>query len=114
MTEQPERKRPRLRSRAEADALAAEYEASGLSRQEFCQQRQVAFQTLARYLSQRRKPLATAVPAGSARLVRVQMEPSKKAEGELTVIVPGGRQIVGRRGFDAGLLPQLVAVLEQT
>jgi hypothetical protein len=114
VTEQPGGKRSRLRSRAEADALAAEYEASGLSRQEFCQQRQVAFKTLARYLSQSRKRLAAAVPAASARLVRVQVEPPKKAEGELTVIVPGGRQIVVRRGFDADLLQQLVAVLEQT
>lgn len=113
MAEQEVRKRARTRSRAEADALAAEYEASGLSRQEFCQQRQVAFKTLARYLTQRRKRRAAAAPAGSARLVRVQVE-SPPAEGELTVIVPGGRRIAVPRGFDEDLLRQLLTVLEQS
>lgn len=113
MTEQPDRKRARTRSRAEADALAAEYEASGLSRQEFCQQRQVAFKTLARYLTQHRKRRAAAAPAVSSRLVRVQVEPPPPAAGELTVLVPGGRRIAVKSGFDAALLRQLLAVLEQ-
>ena len=113
MTEQLAEKRSRTRSRAEADALAAEYEASGLSRQEFCQQRQVAFKTLARYLTQRRKRIASAAPAISSRLVRVQVEPPQEAPGELTVIVPGGRRLAVKPGFDAVLLRQLLAVLEQ-
>ena len=112
MSEQPDRQRVRTRTRAEAEALAAEYEASGLSRQEFCQQRQVAFKTLARYLTQRRKRLAT-MSSESARLVRVQCQPPPRTEGELTVMVPGGRRIVVPRGFDPDLLRQLLAVLEQ-
>ena len=112
MTEQKVQTRARTRSRAEADALAADYEASGLSRQEFCQQRQVAFKTLARYLTQRRKRLA-AVPSESTRLVRVQVKPPQGTEGELTVMVPGGRRIVVPRGFDSDLLRQLLVVLEQ-
>jgi hypothetical protein len=113
VTDQPEKKSARQRSRAEADALAAEDEASGLSRQEFCQPRQVAFKTLARYLTQRRKRLAVAVSSGSSRLVRLPVEPRKEAERELTGIVPGGRRIAGPRGFDKDLLRQLLAVLEQ-
>jgi hypothetical protein len=97
----------------EADALAAEYEASGLSRQEFCQQRQVAGKTLARYLTQRRKRLGIEPSARSSRLVRVQVEPLRRAERELTVIVPGGRRIAVPPGFDADLLRQLITVLEQ-
>ena len=113
MTEQPEKKRARQRSRAEADALAAEYEASGLSRQEFCQQRQVAFKTLARYLVQRRKRSGAVPPSGSSRLLRVQVKPSQKSERELTVIVTGGRRIAVLPGFDEELLRHLMTVLEQ-
>jgi hypothetical protein len=113
VTEQREEKRARPRSRAEADALAAEYEASGLSRQEFCQQRQVAFKTLARYLAQHRKRSATIPPASSSRLVRVQVEPPQESESELAVIVTGGRRIAVKPGFDAALLRQLITVLEQ-
>ena len=113
MSEQADRKQARTRSRAEADALAAEYEASGLSRQEFCQQRQVAFKTLARYLTQRRKRLAATVSSGSSRLVRVQVEPPPTVESELTVVVTGGRRIAVKPGFDAALLRQLLTVLEQ-
>jgi len=51
----------RHRSRAEADQLAAEYEASGLSQAEFCQERDVALKTLARYLARFRKQSARAV-----------------------------------------------------
>ena len=111
MTEQSIGKRSRLRSRAEADALAAEYEASGLGRQEFCRQRNVAFKTLARYLAQRRKRMAAAVP--SSPLVRVQVKPSPITESELTVIVTGGRRVTVKPGFDAALLRQLLTVLEQ-
>jgi len=32
---------------------------------------------------------------------------------ELSVLLPGGRRIEVKRGFDAGTLRQLVAVLEQ-
>ena len=104
----------RPRSRAEADALAVEYEASGLSRQEFCQQRQVAFKTLARYLAQRRKGSGGRPPAGSSRLVRVQVEPPRVAGSEITVILAGGRRIAVRAGFDVDLLRQLITVLEQS
>ena len=113
MTEQPERKKLRPRSRAEADALAAEYEASGLSRQEFCQQRNVAFKTLARYIVQRRKRVRAAPSSSSSRLVRVQVEPLPEAVSELAGTLAGGRRIVVKPGFDADLLRQLLTVLEQ-
>jgi transposase-like protein len=41
-------KRRRRRSRAEVERLVAEYEASGLSREEFCQRHGLALATLAR------------------------------------------------------------------
>jgi len=112
MTEQEKATRLRPRSRVEADALAAEYEASGLSRQEFCQQRQVAFKTLARYIVQRRKRVAAA-SSGSSPLVRVHVKPSSITESELTVIVTRGQRIVVKPGFNGDLLRQLITVLEQ-
>jgi hypothetical protein len=113
VTEPPGRKRARQRSRAEAEALAAEYEASGLSRQEFCQQCQVALKTLARYLAPRRKRSGAVLPSGFSHLIRVQVEQRKEAESELMVVLIGGRRIAVSRGFDEGLLRQLIAVLEQ-
>lgn len=91
--------------------MAAEYEASGLSRQEFCQKRNVAFKTLARYIVQRRKRAAAAGPSVSPRLVRVQVEPP--TESELTVIVAGGRRLAVKRNLDEALLRQLITVLER-
>jgi hypothetical protein len=102
----------RQRSRAEADGLAAEYEASGLSRQEFCLQRNVALKTLARYLTPHRKRRA-APSSAPPRWVPVQVEPSPESESELTVIVRGGQRIAVKPGFDAVLLRQLITVLEQ-
>ena len=113
MIEQPEKKKARTRSRAEADALAAEYEASGLSRQEFCQQRNVAFKTLARYIVQRRKRSGAAPHSGSSRLLRVRVEPPPASDSELTVVLTGGRRITVKPGFDEALLRQFLAVLEQ-
>jgi hypothetical protein len=113
MTELKLGKKSRPRSRAEADALAAEYEASGVSRQEFCQQRNVAFKTLARYIVQRRKRVAAAVPSDSSPLVRVHVKPSSITESELTVIVTNGRRIAVKPGFPGELLRQLITVLEQ-
>jgi hypothetical protein len=41
---QPGKKHRRHRNRAEAEQLAAEYEASGVNREEFCRQKDVAFE----------------------------------------------------------------------
>jgi hypothetical protein len=112
VTDQPEKTRGRQRSRAEADRLAAEYEASGLSRQEFCQQRNVALKTLARYLTQHRKRCA-ASSSGSPRWVPVQVELPPRATSELTVLLAAGRRIAVPPGFDEDLLRQLITVLER-
>jgi hypothetical protein len=105
------RQRRRHRSRTEADQLAAEYKASGLSREEFCSQRDVALKTLARYVVRYRKQKA----AGSEpqRCVAVEVAGPRECGGELSVLLSGGRRIEVKPGFDAGTLRQLVAVLEQ-
>ena len=99
------------RSRAEADHLAAEYEAIGLSRDEFCSQAEVSLQSLARYVTQYRKPKAENTQ--QQRWVAVELAGHSGCGGELAVLLSSGRRIEVKRGFDASTLRQLVAVLEQ-
>ena len=105
------RQRRQYRSRTEADQLAAEFEASGLSREEFCSQREIAMKTLARYVVRYRKQNAAGSEA--QRWVAVEVAGPRDCGGELSVLLSGGRRIEVKPGFDAGTLRQLVAVLEQ-
>ena len=100
----------RHRSRAEADQLAAEYEASGLSRQEFCTQNKVAFKTLARYVTRRRQQKAK--NSEPQRWVAVELAGPSGCDGALAVVLASGRRIEVKRGFDASTLRQLVSLLE--
>ncbi len=105
------KQRRRRRSRAEADRLAAEYEASGLSQGDFCTQRDVPLKTLGRYVTRYRKQKA----GGNEpqRWVAVEVSGHSGSGGELAVLLSTGRRIEVKRGFDAGTLRQLAAVLEQ-
>jgi hypothetical protein len=91
--------------------LAAECEASGLSRQEFCDQRGVPLKTLARYLARlrREKNGNDAAP----QWIAVEVAGRKGNSGELAVVLNGGRRIEVKRGFDADTLRRLVAELER-
>jgi hypothetical protein len=91
--------------------LAAEYEASGLTREEFCRQRDVPLKTLCRYVTRCRKQQA--VGDQPQRLVEAEVAGHTGWGGELAVLLSSGRRIEVKRGFDAGTLRQLVAVLEQ-
>jgi hypothetical protein len=102
----------RHRSRAEADQLAAEYEASGLSQAEFCQERDLALKTLARYVARFRKQSAqSGEQATSQRFVAVEVT-GPRGGNELTVLLSAGLRIEVKRGFDTLTLRQLVAALE--
>lgn len=104
------RQHRRHRSRAEADQLAAEYEASQLSQEAFCREREIARKTLARYVTRYRKQKSgIEVP----RWVAAEIAGCRANGGELAVVLPGGRRIEVKGGFDSGTLRQLVAVLEQ-
>jgi hypothetical protein len=94
--------------------LAAEYEASGLSRTDFCRQRGLSLSTLARY----RRRQAQGIAAPAVRWLEVEASGKPPAPGAehasgLTVALPGGRGIEIARGFDARSLAQLLAVLER-
>jgi hypothetical protein len=90
--------------------LAAEYEASGLSREAFCQQRDMPVKTLARYVTRYRKQEAR---GGEQGWIAVEVAGQPGDGGELSVLLSRGRRIEVKRGFDVGTLRQLVAVLEQ-
>ena len=102
-------KHRRHRNRSEADQLAAEYEGSGLSREEFCKQKDVPLQTLARYVARHRKQKAG---GDSQRWVAVEVAGRSNCS-ELAVLLSTGHRIEVKRGFDGSTLRQLVAVLEQ-
>jgi hypothetical protein len=104
---------PRRRNRQEVDQLVAEYESSGLSRQEFCRERGVGLSTLDRYRTRRKRQ----APAGSHAMLAVEVSgralaPMAGTGSALAVVLRGGRRIEVGRGFDAGVLEQLVRVLE--
>jgi hypothetical protein len=107
----------RRRSQAEAEALVAEFEASGLLREAFCQQRGLALGTLDKY---RRRAHKRQESSGGP-LLPVEVvwssgqNPNRDAgrEGVLVVELHGGRRIEVRRGFDAGTLERLLTVLDR-
>jgi len=94
--------RRRYRNRAEADELAAEFEASGLTQREFCKRREVPQKTLARYVRRYRQRSANA--GGKPRWVAVELaERESSASGcGLSVVLIGGRRIEVLRMFGLG------------
>ena len=102
------------RSRAEAEQVAVEYEASGLSRVEFCRSRGLSLATLARY----RKRQAQGKAAPGNRWVTVEVSGARstlesRGSSGLAVALPGGWRIEVGRGFDSRTLVQLLGVLER-
>lgn len=109
MTEKQSRTgRRRYRTHSEAEQLAAEFEGSELTRQEFCDRNDVSLNSLTRYLKKHRTARAVC-----GELVAVEVTSASSTNSELSVLLPGGRRVEVRRGFDAATLRQLVAVLER-
>jgi transposase len=109
-------KSKRRRSRAEIEQLVAEYEASGMGRTAFCQQRGLSLSTLVRY--RRRQAQAVGEDTEGKRWLAVEVSSSAAvASGErasgLAMLLPSGRQIEVGRGFDADTLKRLLAVVER-
>jgi hypothetical protein len=106
-----EKKQQRHRSRAEADQVAGEYEASGLTRQEFCLRNNVALKTLARYVTRYRQRRVQNPEA--QKWISVELPKPLGTGCELAVVLANGRLIEVKSGFDPGTLVQLVAALER-
>ena len=105
------------RSWSEVQALVAEYEASGLLRAAFCQQRGLAVGTLDKY----RLRVHGGRESGGRSFVPVEVVPfagqdSNSIAGRdctLVVELRCGRRIEVCRGFDAGTLERLLTVLNR-
>jgi hypothetical protein len=91
--------------------LAAEYEASGLTRQQFSNRSGVSMKMLARYVARHRKKKSDKNPA--QRWVAVEVGEQRSRGDELVVVLGGGRRIAVQHGFDADTLRRLMTVLEQ-
>jgi hypothetical protein len=94
--------------------LVAAYEASGLSRVEYCRKQGLSLATLARY--RKRQAEGSAVPG--SRWVAVEVSGGSPAlengaSSGLAVTLRSGHRIAVGRGFDAHTLVQLVGVLER-
>lgn len=109
--------RRRYRSRDEAEQLAAEFEASGLTRRQFCQRHDVSLVTLARYLKRHRQQNAPrqnqTPPNETPRWVAVELTEPPAAWSGLAVVLGAGRRIEVGRGFDRATLAQLLSALER-
>jgi hypothetical protein len=107
----------RRRSLAEVQALVLEFEASGLMRAAFCQQRGLAVGTLDKY----RKRVHGGRQSGGRPFVPVEVDRSTAQDvnrvagrdGAPVVELRSGRRIEVCRGFDAGTLERLLAVLDR-
>jgi hypothetical protein len=99
----------RQRSRAEAEQLAVEYEASGLSQREFSKERGVPLKTLARYVARHRQ----AGNPEKRRWVAIEVEKPSQGSCQLAVVLSGGRRVEVQRGFDVTTLCQLISALER-
>jgi hypothetical protein len=109
---------PRRRSAEEAAQLVAEYEASQLSKREFCRRRGLAISTLDAYRSGRRLGLPNRKVFPAARWVGVEVSEAQPGRSDaagsgLAVVLAPGRRIEVGRGFDRDTLRQLLGVLEQ-
>lgn len=100
------------RSRAEADRLVSEYEASGLSRREFCKQRSLSLNTLNRYCGRRR----ASAEAGGGNWLEVELRAAgtgANSDSGVCLQVAGNRRIEIARSFDADTLERVVRLLER-
>jgi len=104
----------RRRSRAEAEELVREFEASGLTRQAFCAGRGLSVAALDKY--RRQVAAATQGTRREGRLVAVEVMPgvsASKLSSALCVELANGRRIEVGGEFDAATLKRLLSVLEQ-
>ena len=103
----------RRRSQAEITELVAAYEASGLSRVEFCRTHGLSLSSLNRYCGRRRRAVPAEVNLLAVELCAQHPATVNASSSGLTVTTAGGRRIEVARGFDAATLVRLLGVLER-
>jgi hypothetical protein len=105
----------RRRSRVEVEKLVAEHEASGLTRDVFCQQRGLSVVTLDKY----RRRVQKWARSGAGPMLPVEVVLSTgsncaaRGYGVLVVESRNGRRIEVGRGFDAETLERLLTILDK-
>jgi hypothetical protein len=105
----------RRRSRVEVEKLVAEYEASGLTRDVFCQQRGLSVVTLDKY----RRRVQKWARSGAGPMLPVEVVLSTgsncaaRGYGVLVVESRSGRRIEVGRGFDAETLERVLTILDK-
>jgi hypothetical protein len=105
------------RSRVEVEKLVAEYEASDLTRDGFCQQHGLSVAALDKY----RQRVQKWARAGAGPMLPVEVVLSTaqgsncaaRCDGVLVVESRSGRRIEVDRGFDAETLERLLAILDK-
>jgi hypothetical protein len=105
------------RSRVEVEKLVGEYEASGLTRDVFCQQRGLPVATLDKY----RRRVQKWARSGTGPMLPVEVVLSTaqgsncaaRSSGVLVVESRSGRRIEVGRGFDGETLQRLLTILDK-
>jgi hypothetical protein len=100
----------RYRSRKEAEQLVRSFEASSLTRGEFCARNQVAPNTFNRYMQ--RYGARRCEGDQQQQLIAVEIVDAQAFRAEVAVVLARGRRVEVARGFDAQTLQQVVAALE--
>jgi hypothetical protein len=98
------------RSREAAEELVKEFEASGLSRKQFCEQRGLSLGTLDLYRKRHRLASDGGEPKG--RLVRVKLSAERAQGGSgLQLVLGGGLRVEVGESFDEETLKRLLSVI---
>src|ERR1700739_733651 len=107
----------RRRSRVEVERLVAEYEASGLTRDVFCQQRGLSVAALDKYRRRvqkwARSGAGPMLPVGVGLSTAQDSSCAAGGAGVLVVASRSGRRIEVGRGFDAETLQRLLTIVDK-
>lgn len=107
----------RRRSRVEVEKLVTDYRASGLTRDAFCQQRDLSVAALDKYRRRVREWAGSGVaPMLPVEVISSAVQDSNGdagRDGVLVVESRNGRRVEVRRGFDAETLRCLLTVLDR-
>lgn len=103
-----------MASRAEWQRRVTQWKKSGQTADVFAAQQGLNPRTLRWWSSTLRRPAACDAEVGFARLVATDAVPPSSAEpAALELVLPSGRMVRVRRGFDPALLRELLTVVEE-
>jgi hypothetical protein len=99
------------RSREAAEELVKEFEASGLSRRQFCTERGLSPATLDLYRKRRRLAEGGVAPKAGLVRVKVSAAPARRSSG-LELLLSGGLRVEVGEDFDEQTLKRLLSAIE--